>query len=124
MGPDSLEVYCTNTVEGIHRWKDAPKEVAFLRNPHRHLFNIKTYVRVGHDDRDVEFIMLKGMVDRYMLLKPIQETESCEQIAKRLRNYLTKQYHLTVTQIEVNEDGENGAIAKWESEARDGVHDQ
>jgi hypothetical protein len=25
---------------GVHQWKDAPDEVAFLRNLHRHVFKV------------------------------------------------------------------------------------
>lgn len=53
-------VFCTLQIDGTHYWKDCPiEEVSFLRNNHRHMFHIKAYKEVFHDDRDVEFIWLK-----------------------------------------------------------------
>lgn len=44
---------------GFHCWPEAPEAVAYLRQPHRHLFTIIVAVNVTHDDRDVEFHMLQ-----------------------------------------------------------------
>ena len=41
---------------GFQRWLDAPKEVAFLRNYHRHLFNIKLAIVIDND-REVEYFI-------------------------------------------------------------------
>ena len=65
--PGMTEVYATIRIEGFHCWRDAPGEVAFLRNHHRHLFVIKVYKPVHHDDRDVEFILLGRIVRQYLL---------------------------------------------------------
>lgn len=43
----------------LHRWPDAPPDVAFLRFPHRHMFKFEVELRVWHCDRDIEFILLK-----------------------------------------------------------------
>jgi len=98
-------VWIQTSFEGFHRWKDAPEKVAFLRNYHRHIFDVKLGIEAVHDDRAVEFFLLKGDVDEF-----INENYqgryfeySCEQIAKRL---LTK---FNADFVEVSEDGENGA---------------
>jgi len=118
------EIYCTLQVEGTHNWPDCPfEEVAYLRDPHRHMFGVKAYVEVKHDDRDVEFIRLKHRIESYLLTtygQPILEplgweicdnkricifgATSCEMLAKEL----IKQFNLS--RCEVDEDGENGAI--------------
>jgi hypothetical protein len=55
----TTEVWCTLQVEATHNWPGCPfEEVDYLRAPHRHLFGIKAYVAVNHDDRDVEFIIV------------------------------------------------------------------
>lgn len=46
-------------VLGMHHYPGAPDAVAFLRNPHRHIFHMRAKVAVGHNNRDVEFILLK-----------------------------------------------------------------
>lgn len=46
-------------VVGFHCWPEAPEAVAYLRQPHRHLFAIIVAINVTHDDRDIEFHMLQ-----------------------------------------------------------------
>lgn len=123
------EVYCTLQVEGIHKWPECPfDEVAYLRDPHRHVFHIKAFKLVTHSDRDVEFIMLKHRIEAYLLTtygQPIVHDTgweicdnkrvcvfgamSCEMIAKEL----ITQFDLT--RCEVSEDNENGAIVTVET---------
>ena len=109
----STEVYCTLKVEGLHSWPNCPfKEVQYLCDPHRHVFHIKANKKVTHDDRDVEFIMLKHMIETYLYDVYFDgnphllnfKNMSCEMIAK---NLITK---FNLTKCEVSEDGENGAI--------------
>lgn len=108
-------VYCSLQVEGTHCWPSCPfDEVAYLRDPHRHVFHIKAYKHVTHDDRDVEFIMLKHQIQNSLRLGYWNEDQklhvfgakSCEMIAKEL----IFNFHLHM--CEVNEDGENGAIVE------------
>lgn len=108
-------VYVTTSFEGFHQWRHAPEEVAFLRDLHRHIFGVKVKVVVSHSDRDVEFFMLKkdveGVID---ILKARLKTEtgkSCEMMASEIYEDL-RQFQYTIAQVEVNEDGENGAILK------------
>lgn len=113
------EVYCTLQVEGTHNWPECPfDEVAYLRDPHRHIFHIKAYTVVNHDDRDVEFIMLKHEIEQYLHEKYYCGANklamfdslhkfgamSCEMIAREL----IEKFHLS--RCEVSEDNENGAI--------------
>jgi hypothetical protein len=108
------EVWCTLQVEGTHNWPGCPfDEVAYLRDPHRHVFHIKAYKLVTHSDRDVEFIMLKHQIvqffeDRYMCSGSSKLCEfgakSCEMIAQELIN------QFDLSRCEVSEDNENGAI--------------
>lgn len=100
-------------MEGIHHWPTCPfEEVAYLRLPHRHMFHFKALVNVSHDDRDVEFIILKHMIREYLnetywhdefkclFFGPM----SCEMIARELME------EFNLSQCEVGEDGENGAV--------------
>lgn len=110
---NTVEVFCTLKVEGIHFWPDCPiEEVSYLRDPHRHLFGIKAFKTVYHDDRDVEFIWFKHQIQHY-----IDQTYyngqykcclfgamSCEMLAQELIE------KFDLSRCEVDEDGENGAI--------------
>lgn len=107
------EVFCTLQVEGTHNWPGCPfDEVAYLRDPHRHVFHIKAFKRVSHSDRDTEFIILKHEIAKYLTEKyqmPHQQlcvfgARSCEMIAEEL----IKEFDLS--RCEVSEDNENGAI--------------
>ena len=107
-------VYCQGSVEGFHCWPDAPEEVSHLRLRHRHMFGFKVEIKVSHDDRDVEFIIAKRAVLSYLKANPIRGSESCEMIAKRIRGHLVTTRDWNVAMVDVDEDGENGAIVRWE----------
>ena len=105
-------IWITTEFPGKHMWPDAPAEVGFLRHLHRHLFKVRVEVEVKHDDRDVEFFILKNKVNSLIIneLMPKLEkvkTLSCEHMGKFLWNLLGEFY--TVIEIQVSEDGENGA---------------
>ena len=100
--------------EWIHQWKDAPEQVEFLKNLHRHKFNIEIEFKVNHNDRDLEFFIMKKKIweaIRYLYqmnkVNFLYEVESCEQVAQDLLEYFDPEYE--VIWIEVNEDWENGA---------------
>ena len=109
----STEVYCTLQVEGTHNWPGCPfDEVAYLRDPHRHVFHIKAYMPVTHSDRDTEFIVLKHQILNYFNRVYYSQAQclhvfgamSCEMIAEELAD----QFNLS--KCEVSEDNENGCI--------------
>ena len=109
---DCTEVFCTLQIEGTHNWPDCPfVEVDYLKVPHRHIFYVKAYKRVFHDDRDVEFIMLKHEIKEHFT-KYFDEKKqlcvfgamSCEMIARDLMD------KYTLSRCEVSEDNENGAV--------------
>lgn len=100
--------------EGMHHWLDAPKEVFFLKNLHRHMFHVRVRIEVFHDDREVEFILLKRELEKMSICSEFYLGErSCEMIAKIFYDYV-KEYkgRERDTEVEVSEDGENGAILK------------
>lgn len=100
-------VFSTIRFEGFHRWPNAPDEVAFLRDRHRHIFHVRAEVEVHHDDRDVEFILLGRRV--LAEVKSITEAEdvSCWSCERWAREFLDR---LNLVKCEVSEDGENGAV--------------
>ena len=83
-------IWVTFQKEGIHKYpgaKDLP-EVDFLQYPHRHIFHFRVELQVMHDDRDVEFIMFKREITKYLVDKYDDgeclkfNNMSCEMIAK------------------------------------------
>jgi len=98
-------IYVQTEFEGFHCWKKAPKEVAFLRNFHRHIFKVKVWFRVYHDDRDLEFFIMKRKLNTY-INKNInkQDVGSFEMVCAKIAKMNRK-----IIKVEVSEDGENGA---------------
>lgn len=97
--------------EGFHQYKDAPEEVSFLRNRHRHLFIVTVKIGVDKSNRELEYFMVlkdvKVLIKKF--LKETKETESCEMIAEFFLDYLETKYTNRKIEIEVSEDGENGS---------------
>jgi hypothetical protein len=109
----TTSVVITLQYEAFHNWQgvrealpDNP-EIHFLFDRHRHIFHIKLEKRVTHDDRDVEIILFKRQVQKYLQEKYGQPGElgskSCEMIAEEL----LKKFECET--VEVLEDNENGA---------------
>lgn len=106
-------VYVTAQFEGCHRWAHAPKEVEYLRNYHRHMFHVRLDVYVEHNNRAIEFITLKKLLERVLANYSAQPFElSCEQIAVEVINYFAEMMGMQVHSCEVSEDGENGAVVE------------
>ena len=97
--------------EGIHRWKDCPyDEVSFLKDWHRHVFHVEVKMSVTHEDREVEFILVKGRLNDFLsgLFKDKMEL-SCEAISMKIFEFLSGLYGVYRNySIYVFEDGENG----------------
>lgn len=99
--------------EGVHYWQDCNiDEVSYLKNLHRHLFYIRLEKEVNHNDRDIEIIQYKHLIEKYLNDKYYDvnlnllnfQGMSCESIATELQN------NFDLNLVEVLEDNENGAI--------------
>lgn len=104
-----MHVFCRTSFEGFHRWPDAPDEVAFLRDRHRHIFHVEAWKPVTHESRDIEFILLKREVDHIIKSKLLGGSVSfwsCESWAMFLADALG------LSKCIVSEDGENGACCE------------
>ncbi len=107
----TTHIYVKTQFAGFHRWAEAPSDVEFLRTWHRHNFHVKVTLGVSHNDRQVEFFMFKKELDAYITetFSDAHFEYSCESIAYMILLTFTRvRYH--VVSVEVNEDGDNGAI--------------
>ena len=113
--------------EGIHKYPAAltdpalatgdEYDVSFLGYPHRHIFHFQVWISVKHSDRDVEFIQFKRWLEKLYTEKTLQlNYRSCEMIAEDLYAQINARYPGREVWIEVSEDGENGAILKWDAQ--------
>lgn len=97
--------------EGLHCWPSAPEQVLFLRNPHRHEFHTTVKIEVGHDDRELEFFMVKKEIEP-LLPYGDMGSKSCEQMAQEIIVALGMIYGRRNYSVEVSEDGENSALVE------------
>lgn len=118
-------IWVTFQKEGIHKYPAAatdPKlaEVSFLGNEHRHIFHFRVELEVFHDDRDVEFILLKRELESLYNTGTLQLNHmSCEMLANELALYIQERYPNRDITIEVSEDGENGCRIYFSNEYDD-----
>lgn len=120
------KIWVTFRKEGIHRYPAAVDDpalatgdeydVSFLGVPHRHIFHFRVWIDVLHNDRDIEFIQFKRWLEN--LYKDgilALDYKSCEMMADDLYVQIATRYPDRAVWIEVAEDGENGALIKYET---------
>ena len=119
------KIWVTFRKEGMHRYPAAATDpalatgdeydVSFLANPHRHIFHFRVWADVLHNDRDIEFIQFKRWLENLYRSGILQlDYKSCEMMADDLYIQIASRYPNRAVWIEVSEDGENGALIKYE----------
>ena len=120
------KIWVTFQKEGIHRYPAAATDpalatgdeydVSFLANPHRHIFHFRVWIDVVHNDRDIEFIQFKRWLENLYRDGTVQlDYKSCEMMADDLYIQIAAKHPDRAVWIEVSEDGENGALIKYET---------
>ena len=116
-------IIVTNSFKGYHQYKDAPENVAFLKEVHRHIFNVRTTIEVFNNDRDIEFFQLQQHIETFVNVHYIAvnsqylagiHIESCEALAEAVLTHLHSTFPGRRVRVEVWEDNENGAIVEDE----------
>ena len=106
--------------EGIHRYVDAPEEVKFLRNYHRHLFHVTIKIQLFKGDRELEFFVvqraLRPLIKLWFATHMNYNDTSCETAAKTIHYIVQMQYANRAVSVQVMEDGENGILLQEESD--------
>jgi hypothetical protein len=119
-------IWVTFQKEGIHFYPAAATDpalktgdeydVSFLGTPHRHIFHFRVWIDVVHNDRDIEFIQFKRWLEKLYREETIQlDYKSCEMMSDDLYLQIAGKYPGRAVWIEVSEDGENGALIKYET---------
>lgn len=122
MAKAQRQIWVTWQKEGIHKYPaaltdPALADVQFLGYPHRHMFHFRVWIDVFHNDRDLEFIQFKRWCESlYNSDNSVLSLDhkSCEMIADDLYIQIASRYPGRVVHIEVAEDGENGALIRYE----------
>lgn len=107
-----------NRFESLHCWPEAPDEVFYLRSMHRHVFHIDSEIEVGHDNRELEFIMVQHAIDDFLKGKSWDFWTSCETIAKTLAKFIYETYGDRDIVVAVREDNEHGAKFTYKRSSR------
>jgi len=112
---------------GLHNWSKCPiEEVRFLQYPHRHIFYVTATLPVAHDDRQLEFFMVKEQLDEIIHAKFFMGnngmyelgSKSCEMIADIIVDELHRlDPKLLWIRVTVSEDNENNAGVMWEKDS-------
>ena len=119
------KIWITFRKEGIHKYPAAATDpllatgdeydVSFLGVPHRHIFHFRVWIDVFHNDRDIEFIQFKRWLENLYRDGTLQlDFKSCEMMSDDLYDKIATRYPDRAVWIEVAEDGENGALIKYE----------
>ena len=125
MSQAERKIWVTFRKEGIHCYPAAATDpalatgdeydVSFLGTPHRHIFHFRVWIDVVHNDRDIEFIQFKRWLENLYKDGILQlDHKSCEMMADDLYTEIAGRYPDRAVWIEVAEDGENGALIKYE----------
>lgn len=84
----TYEVITHNQIIGSHYWNDAPETCAYLRDRHRHVFDIRCKFAVTHCDREIEINEMQDAIsDHFYMMFPTDGAGvmfgnmSCEDIA-------------------------------------------
>lgn len=97
----------------FHRWQDAPVEVSYLADLHRHVFKVRLEIEVLDQDRELEYhTVLKqlGWMISEDLLRNWQIGWSCEHIADKILTWAIDEWpDRMLYRVTVSEDGENGS---------------
>jgi len=125
MSQAERKIWITFRKEGIHCYPAAATDpalatgdeydVSFLGTPHRHIFHFRVWIDVLHNDRDIEFIQFKRWLENLYKDGILQlDHKSCEMMADDLYAEISARYPDRAVWIEIAEDGENGALIKYE----------
>jgi hypothetical protein len=108
-------IWVTFQRKGYHFYPNAPEEVAYLRDRHRHVFQFKVKIEVFHDDREIEFHMFQNELESWYDNGVLElDHKSCEMLADGLAEGIARFLDDNPSRrrelvVEVSEDGECGA---------------
>ena len=97
-----------------HRWKDAPENLDYLREYHRHLFICRVELEVNQLDREISFEDVQIYLDHHVLgqYRDRLLEYSCETIADKLIHSFHTRFGARWYSVMVSEDGINGAVVE------------
>lgn len=102
------QIVTSNSIIGFHCWPEAPEECSYLRARHRHVFEVRCWFDVQHNERDIEINLQAEAIAAFFRRSFGEPCEfghlSCESIAERVLDAFS-----ACSRCEVLEDGYAGA---------------
>lgn len=102
--------------EGFHYYPNAGSidpRIKFLENEHRHMFKVEVKISVDHNDRELEFFLVKWALNDFIKGGNMNH-KSCEMMADEILEFLLNQYGTwRHYQVVVSEDGESDGIVEY-----------
>ena len=106
-------IWITTQKEMFHRYPNAPKEVDFLKQRHKHMMKFKVSIEIYENDREIEFFIFKKQIETILEEYNDIGNWSLEQLSDEIRNKLRKPYINRMLQIEISVDGVNGITKNY-----------
>jgi len=104
-------IWVTFSRVGYHRYPNAPEDVSYLQDRHRHLFKFKVSITVEHNEREIEFHQFLNWIESLYTEGQLEASnKSCETLAQELATAIGNRYTHRHIEVEVSEDGECGSI--------------
>ena len=99
--------------EGWHHYPNAgdiDPRIKFLELDHRHIFKVEVTISVTHQDRELEFFLVKWALEQHIAAGQYNH-KSCEMIATDIiDNHLFPTHGNRYYEVIVSEDGESDGI--------------
>ena len=102
--------------EGFHYYPNAGQidpRIKFLENEHRHMFKVTANIEVFHDDRELEFFLVKWDLNEFIKGGNMNH-KSCEMMGREILEHLKTKWgaHRGIS-VTVSEDGESDGTVTW-----------
>lgn len=102
--------------EGFHYYPNAGSidpRIKFLENEHRHMFKVEVKISVDHNDRELEFFLVKWALNDFIKGGNMNH-KSCEMMADEILEFLMNRYGTwRHYQVVISEDGESDGIVEY-----------
>ena len=108
-------IHVKERITGMHKWKNPDSRVDFLGNDHVHDFIYTVSCKVFHNDRDIEFYILRNSIKKYLNKYMKQDGiamfggRSCEMLAEEMLRWLYNEYGSRGWMVTVSENPQQGA---------------
>ena len=115
-----MRIFVEDYFLGTHQWDTCNlPEVEFLKNEHHHNFHVRIECNIKHNDREIEFLILRIWLRKIMATKYVSlfgiirfGSKSCEMIGEEIKYEFEKEFGKIKVKVIVSEDKIQGGIVE------------